>query len=114
MAARCGFVHVGAIANERLGAYYLERASLYTNSAAVADYEWATFYFDRAWNLYSEWGAEGKLRQFEQVYDYTSATSPSTEFQREDSGRQSSNDNSRFKSSRDFVNKHNAPLIPMS
>ena len=58
-----GFVHNEAIANERAGCFY----------AARGFEKIATTYLRDARNCYLRWGAEGKVRQLEQLYPHLEA-----------------------------------------
>ena len=61
MAARCGFVHHAALANERYGEY-----ALYV----MKDREEATYRFREALKYYHDWGARTKIDQLNQRYDF--------------------------------------------
>ena len=64
-----GFVHNEAIANERAGCFY----------AARGFEKIATTYLRDARNCYLRWGAEGKVRQLEQLYPHLRADKPISE-----------------------------------
>lgn len=61
-----GFVHNEAIANERAGCFY----------AARGFEKIATTYLRDAQECYRRWGAEGKVRQLEQLYPHLRADKP--------------------------------------
>jgi hypothetical protein len=56
--ARSGFVHLQAIANERIGDYMFEYGDVF----------WARTYLSQAVRLYSEWGAKIKAEKVHQLY----------------------------------------------
>ena len=64
-----GFVHNEAIANERAGCFY----------AARGFEKIATTYLRDARDCYLRWGAEGKVRQLEQLYPHLRADKPISE-----------------------------------
>ena len=64
-----GFVHIEAIANERAGCFY----------AARGFEKIATTYLRDARSCYLRWGAEGKVRQLEQLYPHLRADKPISE-----------------------------------
>ena len=61
-----GFVHNEAIANERAGCFY----------AARGFEKIATTYLRDARDCYLRWGADGKVRQLEQLYPHLRADKP--------------------------------------
>ena len=61
VSARSGFLQNAALANERAGLYFLEKQN---------DDDWAQLYIGRAYQLYSEWGAEAKLDQMRRIYPF--------------------------------------------
>jgi hypothetical protein len=61
-ASRSGFVHHAALANERVGMFFLGRN----------DNEWGEFYLRRAYQLYMEWGAIAKVDQLRELYGFLS------------------------------------------
>jgi hypothetical protein len=56
--SRSGLLHLAAMANERAGRYFLEKH----------DQSLATFYLSRAFDLYDDWGASGKVDQMKEDY----------------------------------------------
>jgi len=64
-----GFVHIEAIANERAGCFY----------AARGFEKIATTYLREARSCYLHWGADGKVRQLEQLYPHLGADRPIAE-----------------------------------
>ena len=65
-AARAGFVHDHALANELAGIYFLQR-----------DQSWAGTYMVRASALYNDWGAFGKVKDLDAKYKEVMAQSSS-------------------------------------
>jgi histidine kinase len=57
-ARRVGFIQDAALANERLGEYFLSKQ----------DHDWAQYYLQNAKVLYYDWGAKKKVQQMEKKY----------------------------------------------
>ena len=58
MASRAGLVNDAALANERVGSYFLD----------IMDSHWASHYLTRALELFDAWGASAKVHQLEKTY----------------------------------------------
>ena len=60
MASRAGLVNDAALANERVGSYFLDKM----------DSHWASHYLTRAKELFDDWGASAKVHQMEKRYGH--------------------------------------------
>ena len=88
--SRAGFLHVAAIANERLGEL------MATQKEEDDDHHWSRHYLERAAVVYHEWGANKKVQDLQHRYDFIGKSERFTKsFSRVRLRRQDSSDTSK-------------------